>query len=123
MSSTPSEVFDQKLPAWFSELLGLPGQLDEKAFLLRDVKLKFERGILRADTLISKEQAQTEDVFGFKWHKRDTFESEASQQLMREWSVQRYGEVTAWLPEKDRGSESGHEPSCDHGKPSNRQCN
>ena len=39
------------------------------------------------------------ETFGFKWKKRDTFESAASLARMREWLVERYGDVAkaAWL--------------------------
>jgi arsenite methyltransferase len=74
-----------------------PWLLDELAgdeFELRD-------GILRQRAVVSERQAQTSDTFGFKWHKRDTFESEASLARMREWLVERYGDVStaAWWDE------------------------
>ena len=74
MSSTSSKVYNLQMPVWFSELLGLQEKLDKQEFVLRDVaeKLKFKDGILRADTVLSKQQSQTEAVFGFKWQKRDS---------------------------------------------------
>ena len=100
MSSTSSKVCNLQLPVWFSELLGLQEKLDKQEFFLRDVKLKFEEGILRADTVLSKQQSQTEAVFGFKWQKRDTFESEASKNAINQWSARRYGDVKGWLAKK-----------------------
>jgi SAM-dependent methyltransferase len=49
--------------------------------------------------LVSTSQDQTSQVFGFKWHKRDTFESPASLARMRTWLVERYGNVASadWL--------------------------
>lgn len=39
---------------------------------------------------LSTNQQQTDEAFGFKWSKRDTYESEASQNNMRRWLVERY---------------------------------
>jgi SAM-dependent methyltransferase len=71
---------------WLTELVADDSLLE--SFELQD-------GILRQRAIVSERQAQTSDTFGFKWHKRDTFESEASLARMREWLVQRYGDVGA----------------------------
>jgi len=42
------------------------------------------------DTEYSKEQEQTKDCFGFKWAKRDTYESPAMQEHMAEWLLEKY---------------------------------
>jgi len=47
-------------------------------------------GILRQEGAYSADQAQTQDAFGFKWSKRETYESEALQSFARDWLVQRY---------------------------------
>ena len=98
MSSATLESSEHTIPPWFSELLGIPTILDNEEFMLRDVKLKLDAGVLRADTLFSQEQEQTKDVFGFKWQKRDMFESEASQKQRTEWSNEKYRPATHWLP-------------------------
>ena len=36
-------------------------------------------------------QAQTRDSFGFKWAKRDTYDSEGSRARMARWLIERYG--------------------------------
>lgn len=51
---------------------------------------------------ITKEQDQTRETFGFKWAKRDTYESPAMQAAAQAWLIQRYcsGDITqvdAWL--------------------------
>jgi arsenite methyltransferase len=38
----------------------------------------------------SESQAQTREAFGFKWRKRDSYESPAVQQRAREWLLERY---------------------------------
>jgi SAM-dependent methyltransferase len=78
-------------PDWFTELVG---DLADEGFVVRD-------GILRQERLLSESQAQTSDAFGFKWAKRDTFESDASLSRMRDWLRERYGaiEEAVWLDE------------------------
>ena len=39
---------------------------------------------------ISENQKQTEDIFGYKWKKRDTYESEAVQKEWRRWLLEKY---------------------------------
>jgi len=52
-----------------------------------------QRGILRAERLMSDAQAQTAEAFGFKWHQRESFESEASIRRVLAWLRERYGDV------------------------------
>lgn len=86
------------MPDWLWPLLGTTqawsGEctVGGQAFVIRD-------GIPRSGLLLSAAQAQTEETFGFKWKKRDTFESSASLARMREWLIERYGDVARapWL--------------------------
>jgi len=95
----PTTSLKTSLPQWFAQLLGLPAPVEEmQEFALRGVNLRLENGILRAATAMSEEQKQTEQVFGFKWHQRDTFESEVSLQAMQKWSNERYRPATEWFP-------------------------
>ena len=82
------------VPAWLAVLLEidkLPGSgeidIGGQPFVL-------EGGVLRQQALRSKAQHQTEEVFAFKWHKRETFESPASRERMGEWLRARYGPVS-----------------------------
>lgn len=83
---------------WFWNIFGLdipPADRDEfrlgnDAFVMRD-------GIPRSTALASESQQQTSDVFGFKWHQRDSFESENSRRVMREWANDRYGKASGWI--------------------------
>src|SRR5688572_17039074 len=51
----------------------------------------------------SDNQKQTADIFGFKWAKRDTYESDTMKRMAREWQLERYGpycdELLKWLDE------------------------
>lgn len=101
-SSQPSNQSKDLFPAWFSQLLALPFTMAEgQRVTLREVELCLDKGVLRAATAMSDEQKQTEEVFGFKWHQRDTFESEASLQMMQTWSNERYRQAIEWFPPRD----------------------
>ena len=94
------------MPAWLWDVLGTPPCPEESVFSLRDQEFVVTDGIPRVRRLISKAQAQTSETFGFKWKKRDSFDSVASLSRMREWLVERYGDLTTapWL------SEHGEQP-------------
>lgn len=47
-------------------------------------------GIARFGGGVSADQDQTADTFGFKWKKRDTYESQAMHDMSREWLAGRY---------------------------------
>ena len=59
------------------------------------------RGIPRSRAAVSAAQRQTSETFGFKWKKRDTFDSPASLARVRAWLVERYGDVAEapWFAE------------------------
>jgi arsenite methyltransferase len=82
-------------PQWLPEILGiaLPDEGGEVEIRGRDFELR--DGILRARSDVSDAQAQTSDAFGFKWHQRETFESDASLARMKRWLIERYGDVSA----------------------------
>jgi SAM-dependent methyltransferase len=49
-----------------------------------------ENNIPRQKRIYGPAQSQTSETFGFKWHKRDTYESQAVQQASKAWSLERY---------------------------------
>lgn len=89
MSSTP---FSRSEPGWLGALIGAQvaegGQasVGGRPFVRR-------KDILRERSLASDQQEQTKSTFGYKWEKRDTFESEAMLSGMKAWLLQRYGDV------------------------------
>lgn len=83
-------------PPWLWELLGIdPPAADADEVEVRGRRFLVRDGILRAQELNSAEQSQVSNAFGYKWSKRDTFESEASLARMRGWLLERYGDVAA----------------------------
>ena len=102
--SASSEAKYFQTPDWVGEILGIDLP-DEGACV--DVKKQpfvMQRGILRAQQLVSSTQAQTSEAFGFKWQKRDTFESPASMSRARAWLAERWGELSVASWWKDYGS-------------------
>jgi arsenite methyltransferase len=51
-------------------------------------------------------QQQTADIFGFKWAKRDTYESDAMKKMGRDWQLERYGNycqsLLEWLDKGEK---------------------
>ena len=58
-----------------------------------DRTFEMRHGILRAAGPASAAQDQTRDMFGYKWQKRDAFDSPTSLGRAREWLRERYGDV------------------------------
>ncbi|HNC19627.1 class I SAM-dependent methyltransferase [Accumulibacter sp.] len=57
---------------------------------------------IAAVSSVSVAQRQTDEAFGFKWAKRDTYESEAAKANMRRWLIERYcdndpARLSQWL--------------------------
>lgn len=89
------------MPDWLWKVLGTESFEEGAIFELRGQAFVVQNGIPRSRKLISKAQAQTSETFGFKWKKRDTFDSPASLTRVRDWLVERYGDLTKvpWLAE------------------------
>lgn len=80
-------------PPWLFELLGIPPLAEGAAAQAQGIPLEVRGGIVRARSLVSAAQAQTAGSFGFKWSKRETFETEHMRRQTREWLVERYGDI------------------------------
>ena len=79
---------------WYSELLNYPNNLSEgECVEVNSMNLSLRDGILRNPAVVSTAQRQTEDTFGFKWKKRDTFETGLPAR-MRSWLLEKYGDVS-----------------------------
>jgi len=92
-------ISEQIFPEWFWSYLGTSPKAEAETFRIGATEFVMRGGIPRAANLLSSAQSQTEETFGFKWKKRDTFDSPASLARMREWLLQRYGDPSdaAWL--------------------------
>ena len=83
-------------PDWLFDLLGVDRVLEGKSVSAHGVPLTLKNGIFRDQGLFSQAQEQTRDIFGFKWEKRDTFESGVTD-YMTQWLQEKYGPVSPWL--------------------------
>jgi len=99
--STASSSPLSPTPSWFAEYLGVTLPAEGQRIVLRGQPFVMRGGILRAETVVSEAQKQTENTFGFKWNQRDTFEGRAVLDNMRRWLVDRYGAVEegGWIQE------------------------
>ena len=85
-------------PQWFWNLLGVDGpwqgtvEFGGQPFAIRG-------GIPRSLAMRSSTQAQTEEAFGFKWKRRETFDSPQSRARARHWLFERYGDLASapWI--------------------------
>lgn len=86
-------------PDWLYETLSISRPVEGQSITISDQEFLMLNGLLRSQTLVSELQKQTEKAFGFKWKKRDTYESGPSLKRVREWMRERYGDVLAmsWL--------------------------
>ena len=100
-SSKPSVRSERLTPQWLNDYLGISAPQEGDSFELAGQRFVNRDGIVRSQAILSAAQGQTEETFGFKWKKRDTFDSEVSLARMRSWLVERYGDLASanWLAE------------------------
>lgn len=76
-----------------AELLGVPELAEGTHLTVGPSSLEVRDGIVRAAGSASSAQEQTATAFGYKWKRRDTFDSTASLDRARSWLLERYGDV------------------------------
>ncbi|SHI76064.1 Methyltransferase domain-containing protein [Malonomonas rubra DSM 5091] len=98
MSQKQSSTSNDNLGFWFENLSG-ESLKEEGRTVIKDIPYVMRGGILRQESLVSDKQKQTRDCFGFKWDKRDTFESPAVRSKAKKWLHDRYGDIaqSPWL--------------------------
>ena len=86
-------------PAWFWELLGRTPLAEGESDAIHGQEVVVQDGLPRVRRLTDAGQVQTADVFGYKWSRRETFDSPASRARAREWLIERYGDLARqqWL--------------------------
>ena len=76
---------------WIVALLGgIPPAGDEPT-VRHGVTLIRTQGVTRAVEVVDQAQAQTRDMFAFKWQQRDTYSSDSVQAAQLAWLHSRYG--------------------------------
>jgi len=96
--SAPVCLADAVVSAW-DITSGMLTDPDGASYQVRD-------GIPRFTDIADAGQAQTRDSFGFKWARRDTYDSPGSRDRMARWLLERYGfpSLDAWAAHFDRFS-------------------
>jgi len=82
-------------PDWLFQVPGVERPDEGGIVELHGTPFVMRGGLLRAERYAHAQsaQGQTAETFGFKWGRRETFESQASRARMRKWLVERYGDV------------------------------
>lgn len=80
-------------PTWLFDLLGARPVSEGGVFKAGDRQFAYRNGILRELGGPSEPNAQMAEAFGFKWARRDAYESEVALTGMRDWLLARYGDV------------------------------
>jgi len=90
-----------QMPSWVADVLGVSRLEEGMEFTLDGQAFVVRNGLPRSKKLISDAQKQTSETFNFKWRKVDSYDSEAYRAALREWLINRYGDLSAasWLPE------------------------
>jgi SAM-dependent methyltransferase len=83
------------VPEWLWPLVGGGPVQEGKEVALRGRSYVLQDGVLRDRGTLSATQHQTSDVFGYKWHQRETFESAPMLARTRRWLTERYGDVVS----------------------------
>ena len=101
ISLKPSMHSEKNISKWLCDYLRVSVPEEGEEIDLAGQKFICRDGILRNQLLLSAAQAQTEETFGFKWNKRNTFDSKANLARMRSWLIERYGDIRLadWLAE------------------------
>ncbi|WP_242601964.1 class I SAM-dependent methyltransferase [Legionella yabuuchiae] len=85
------------VPEWFKCLCGIPNPSLNKIKKIMGFPCSYDNGVWRLLDNYSTEQEQTKESFGYKWSKKDTFESEAMLSRMKQWLIERYGDISQLL--------------------------
>lgn len=86
---------------WLAELVGVKLPTEGGEVAVRGRRLVMRGGVLRAAGQASAAQQQTEKAFGYLWGRRETYDTQAGLRRVREWLVERYGDLSqaAWWRE------------------------
>ncbi|MDA7546266.1 methyltransferase domain-containing protein [Alphaproteobacteria bacterium] len=85
-----ANTFNQ--PSWFWKMINQNHLKNDDVFTTEGIVFKIKNQIPRLVNKNSENQEQTSDIFGFKCHKRDTFENNITKH-MGVWLKKKYGEL------------------------------
>jgi arsenite methyltransferase len=86
-------------PGWLDAVLGCALPREGGTAEIGGGRFVMRAGILRQEELGSAAQAQTASTFGYKWQRRETYDSGVMQAALGAWLRERYGDPDAmpWL--------------------------
>jgi SAM-dependent methyltransferase len=82
-------------PAWLGDVLGAQIPPEGRSVLVGGQRFVTVRGVLRDEGILSDQQSQTADVFGFKWRQHHSFDTPAMIAKAASWMVEKYGDVAS----------------------------
>lgn len=74
---------------WY-EQLGVHDDSENYSFKANDTEYVVKNQIIRQKELYSSEQEQTKDAFSFKWHQKDSYETDVMKANSLRWLTERY---------------------------------
>lgn len=83
------------VPDWLRSVLGVALPDEGESLTLDGQRFVMLGGILRDEGILSADQSQTADVFGFKWRQHHSFETPAMLAKAASWMVEKYGDVAS----------------------------
>lgn len=82
------------------QLNSLKNLQNDEITVIGNRNYKLFDGVLKPESIATSDsQKQTQNTFGFKWKKEDTFNSNASLDRMKRWLLERYESPQSWLSE------------------------
>jgi SAM-dependent methyltransferase len=102
------------LPDWALNLMGAAAAAADSV-TAQGRTLRRDGGIWRDDGVAEADQAQTRDMFAFKWSRTDTYASEAMRAPIRRWLRERYAPLLTELAARDGGPASLLDAGCGAG--------
>ena len=85
------------IPEWFSK--AVDANIGDMSFQCGGKTYTYDNGVWTApNQVVSNNQKQTEETFGFKWKREETFDSPVALQRVRSWLHERYGRFKDLVP-------------------------
>ncbi|ACJ18501.1 class I SAM-dependent methyltransferase [Coxiella burnetii] len=83
----------------FYDLIPIKTLHESEEICINGVNFEYREGILRDQLMYSQAQKQTAEIFGYKWRKTNTYDSQVARKRTCVWLNKRYGEAKSyeWL--------------------------
>lgn len=98
LATMPASL-EQNARALVERLLAVPLPPENGEIVIRDVEFRTKHGLLRAESLLTATQAQTQDVFGYVWHEYD-FDEPHAREFQVEWMEENFPGMRAKIADR-----------------------